>query len=415
MFNKNIFIKMDFSLNCDVLIEIVKKINNFEQIVRLVNSVNKSIFKLCLTDRSVNDYLVTFLPDSFQKLIKLTENEEDNFKKIVHMYQLSQIKIVCGSKHTISIDLKRTMWACGDNGDGQLGLGDTNNRLFLTSVPFSHSIAFAACGSYHTMILDTNGKLWGCGDNYFGQLGLDDTNTRLTLTQVPLPDPMASIPSVVSVICGGKHTIILDSDGKLRQSRQSRVDEVSLRSEEVGLRAGLSGLWGCGYNLFGQLGLNDTNNRLTLTSIPLPDSMASIASVGCGEFHTMVLDINGKVWGCGDNRFGQLGLGDTNDRLTLTQVPFINPIISVVCRGNHTIVLDTDGNLWGCGNNKYGQLGLGDINRRLFLTQVPLPVSMTPIPSVASVACGYNYTIVLDTDGKLWGCGRNIFSQFLAR
>ncbi len=62
---------MNFPLNCDTLIEIVKKIDeptksarlrrNFEQIVRLVTSINKSIFKECLIDRRLNDYLITFI------------------------------------------------------------------------------------------------------------------------------------------------------------------------------------------------------------------------------------------------------------------------------------------------------------------------------------------------------------------
>ncbi len=136
----------DFPLNCDTLIEIIRKIDNFEQIVRLVNSVNKSMFKQYLTDRSVNDYLLTFLPNSFQRLIKLTYDAGDNFKKIVSMYKLSQTKIACGGEYTTLIDLKRTMWTCGDNSNGQLGLGDKNDRLVLTQVPSPNSPISVACG-----------------------------------------------------------------------------------------------------------------------------------------------------------------------------------------------------------------------------------------------------------------------------
>ncbi len=86
------------------------------------------------------------------------------------------------------------------------------------------------------------------------QMGLNDINDRLTLTQIP------SLNSIALMACGDDHTMILDINGKLRQSRQSRADEVSLR-------AGLSGLWGCGLNNYGQLGLGDRINRFILTEI----------------------------------------------------------------------------------------------------------------------------------------------------
>ena len=36
----------------------------------------------------------------------------------------------------------------------------------------------------------------------------------------------------------------------------------------------------------------------------------------------------------------------------------------------HSLILENDSTLWGCGYNKYGQLGLGDTNSRDIFTQV---------------------------------------------
>ena len=49
--------------------------------------------------------------------------------------------------------------------------------------------------------------------------------------------------------------------------------------------------------------------------------MQHIAAVALGDFHTLVL-LSGAnvVLACGWNRWGQLGLGDTNDRHELTPV-----------------------------------------------------------------------------------------------
>ena len=37
---------------------------------------------------------------------------------------------------------------------------------------------------------------------------------------------------------------------------------------------------------------------------------------------------------------------------------------------NHTFILEYDGTLWSCGLNNYGQLGLGDTTNRYTFTQI---------------------------------------------
>ena len=43
------------------------------------------------------------------------------------------------------------------------------------------------CGAYHTFILKNDGSIWGCGYNNSGQLGLgtSDDNTYTSFTQIP--------------------------------------------------------------------------------------------------------------------------------------------------------------------------------------------------------------------------------------
>ena len=38
------------------------------------------------------------------------------------------------------------------------------------------------------------------------------------------------------------------------------------------------------------------------------------------SYHSLILENDGALWGCGYNKYGQLGLGDTNNRTTFTQV-----------------------------------------------------------------------------------------------
>ena len=142
-------------------------------------------------------------------------------------------------------------------------------------------------------------------------------------------------------------------------------------------------VWSCGRNDQGQLGLGDSSNRTTFTQVTTNGN--DIEQVCCGYGHTIILKNDGSLWGCGWNERGQLGLGDTPNRNTFTQI--INNadnIKEIYCGWIHTFILENDGTLWGCGGNGNGQLGLGDTNHRYTFTQVTINAD-----NIKSVYCGH--------------------------
>ena len=163
-------------------------------------------------------------------------------------------------------------------------------------------------------------------------------------------------------------------------------------------------LWGCGYNKYGQLGLGDNTNRTTFTQVTT--NTDNIKSVCCGYYHTFILKNDGTLWVCGGNDYGQLGLGDTTDRNIFTQIA-INDIKKIYCGGHqHTFILKNDGTLWSVGRNNCGQLGLGDINNRTTFTQIT-----TNIDNIKEFYCGAHHAFILKNDGTLWGTGRNDYGH----
>ena len=77
--------------------------------------------------------------------------------------------------------------------------------------------------------------------------------------------------------------------------------------------------------------------------------------------HSLILKNDNTLWGCGDNYYGELGLGDGTNRTTFTQITTnTNDIKKISCGFDHIVILKNDDTLWGCGRNDYGQLGLGD-------------------------------------------------------
>ena len=279
------------------------------------------------------------------------------------------------SYHSLILKNDGTLWGCGANNYGQLGLGDnTNSRTTFTQITTNtDDIKSVYCGYAHTLILKNDGTLWGCGRNYEGQLGLGDTTNRTTFTKIT-----TNTDDIKSVYCGGYYTLILKNDGTL---------------------------WGCGYNGHGELGLGDTTNKNTFTQITT--NANDIKEIYCGYNHTFILKNDGTVWGCGYNSYGQLGLGDTNNRNIFTQVTTnADDIKQIYCGWYHTIILENDGTLWGCGANGNGQLGLGDANNRAIFTQI-----ITNTNNIKSVCCAYYDTFILKNDGTLWGCGWNNWGQ----
>ena len=242
------------------------------------------------------------------------------------------------SNHSLILKNDGTLWGCGNNYYGNLGLGDTTNRTTFTQITTNtDNIKEVYCGGSYTIILKNDGTLWSCGNDNHGQLGLGDASARLTFTQVT-----TNADDIKSVYCGGAHTFVLKNDGTL---------------------------WGTGYNQHGQLGLGDNSHRYTFTQITT--NTDNIKEIYCGMEHTLILKNDGTLWGCGDNEYGQLGLGDTTNRTTFTQITTnTDDIKSVYCGYYHTLILENDGTLWSTGYNDDGRLGLGDTTNRTTFTQV---------------------------------------------
>lgn len=67
-----------------------------------------------------------------------------------------------------------------------------------------------------------------------------------------------------------------------------------------------------GYNGYGQLGLGDTTQRNVLTKTTMTDVIeVKISGEGVTSSSAYALTSTGKVFSCGYNGYGQLGLGTT--------------------------------------------------------------------------------------------------------
>ena len=91
--------------------------------------------------------------------------------------QLDMFKVfAAGYSHTLALDESGVMYAWGNNGEGQLGLGVKGVDVpspTPVSTSQTHSALFA--GWWASMSAESDGVLWGWGRNTVGGLGTGDT------------------------------------------------------------------------------------------------------------------------------------------------------------------------------------------------------------------------------------------------
>jgi len=162
-------------------------------------------------------------------------------------------------------------------------------------------------------------------------------------------------------------------------------------------------LWAWGSNgYFGLLGLNDTIGRSSPTQV---GNLAGWKSVSASiSVSTFAIKTDGTLWAWGYNLgyayAGQLGLNDTIDRSSPTQVGNLTNWKSVSAGSvRNSFASKTDGTLWAWGNGANGRLGLNNLINRSSPTQVGI---LTDWKIVASPVSG---GLAIKTDGTLWAWG----------
>ncbi|AYV82630.1 MAG: chromosome condensation regulator [Hyperionvirus sp.] len=158
-----------------------------------------------------------------------------------------------------------------------------------------------------------------------------------------------------------------------------------------------------GSNYSGQLGLGHLRARDKFHKNDTLEGMGkdmSIRQIACGNNHTLILLTNGTLWGCGDNRNGQLGFESLEDIKSLTKIDDVKNIVQIACGFYHSFIKLDDGTIMGCGNNSSGQLGLGEVQVVRSFTKIEY-VSK----NISEIVCGNCTTFLLMDDGTSMSCG----------
>lgn len=140
-----------------------------------------------------------------------TEQCHSNSPSLIEGLLSHQItNLSSGSFHSFAICHKKGAYSWGYGEQGQLGLGDSKDKFLPEKVKFESNkltkvkVTKVECGPKHTMMLTEQMTVYCCGDNHFGQLGIPGKSVFNTPT---LSRYLKN--SVTDVACGTKHTLFL--------------------------------------------------------------------------------------------------------------------------------------------------------------------------------------------------------------
>jgi len=307
-----------------------------------------------------------------------------NRTKPTQIPNIEAVKVACGDKHSLLIDMNNNVWSFGLNNTGQTGLRHGTSFIHIpTQIPTPSGIKAKqiACGGYHSVIIDMNNNVWSFGVNDYGQLGLGDTEDINIPTPTQIMRPSGIKAKHVS--CGAYHSILIDMNNNV---------------------------WSFGLNDFGGLGLGLENG----TSKNKPTQIFGIKAVhsACGAYHSILIDTNNNAWSFGANDMGQLGLGDFGmgtERNIPTQIQMPSGIKAKqsACGDVFSIIIDTNDHAWSFGSNRYGQLGVKNSGIGIHRS-IPIKI---PNINVEQISCGGNHSIIMDMNGDVWSFGNNYYGQ----
>ena len=219
--------------------------------------------------------------------------------------------------------------------------------------------------------------VYAWGNSNAGQLGTGSSTREL----VPVNIAALAGITVMQVACGNLHSLALTERGKVYQWGRYYYP---LREEE---------------------GRREAQKWGDRKEPSLVDTLAhlEIRKIAAGGVHALALDSAGNVWSWGGGLEGQLGHGNKQNEIYPLLIDELKHMtVTEIAAGNeHSIVVTSEGSVLAWGNNRAGQLGVGDFEERLKPRYVfvgmnerdPLLESTNPDP-VTRVSCGAWHTVV---------------------
>jgi len=270
----------------------------------------------------------------------------------------------------------------GDDEDDELFTNEQFKNFYYLNTPMvidNYNIRKITCGDDNTMILTKDNKLYVFGSNNNYQLGI--LKKRNIYTPTLLNNIIKENPSNIK-----QNTVIID----MKSSGKNNI----LLTES-------------GNIIF--LSCNIINGENILNKTPFEISIPDVkfSNIECGKDFCLLLTNNGYLYSFGNNKYGQLGHGDFEDRNYPTLIKyFVDNRIKVQqistgykhssCKGNNKAYS------WGCNTNC--QLGTSNMKNMSIPYFNDIKFSKMK-NNILQVSCGFRCTVFLTETRQIFWCG----------
>ena len=172
--------------------------------------------------------------------------------------------IAAGRYCALALRSDGSVWAWGDNTEGELGDGTDIGRTLPVQVLYLSHVIAIACGHDHCLALESDGTVWAWGTNTGGQLGVGTPEGTLPFSMAPMQ--IGSFANVIAIAAGRDSSLAVKSDGTV---------------------------WAWGSGSHGQLG----NGSTTDSDVPVQVSgLTEIKTVAGGEDYNLAVNSKGAVY-----------------------------------------------------------------------------------------------------------------------
>ena len=196
--------------------------------------------------------------------------------------------ISAGDCHSIAYNDKLNklfFWGTFRNSQGEIGDHINTPMEINLNLIKNEYIVKVLSGNNHVVILTEQGHVYAFGNKEFGQTGIDiskiDKNRNIENEHL-IPNKIKG-DNIIDIYTGGNHSFLIQND-----------------------RRKIFKSWGC--NLFGQLGINNTENQFEPQEVIFPEENIEIISCTGGDFHSLALTSNYHIYSWGKNDESQCGL-----------------------------------------------------------------------------------------------------------
>jgi alpha-tubulin suppressor-like RCC1 family protein len=264
-------------------------------------------------------------------------------------------------------------------------LGDGTFAQRPTAVSVGSNVSKVAAGYDHSLAVISDGSVWSWGSNTSGQLGTGSTQSSASPQLVP-----GISGTVTQVAAGWYHSLALASDGTV---------------------------WAWGDNQYGELG----DGNVAQSDTPVKLGLSNVTQIAAGDDWSLALRSDGTVWAWGNNLYNELGeqVPDVYDASDVpVQVTGLSGVTQIAAGASFGMAVETTvklgfvrHSLWTWGQNTFGQVGNGQLTDIFSPGGVIDPYQVPGIPAPATIAAGFEFAMMVGTDGSVWGWGQDTWGN----